>query len=191
MRWLVVIAVVLMGLEVREAAASCGGCCDRKAELLGWSKDGRTIAVREGSDDGSSQTVIYRDGREVSRWGGTADDSCGTEARPAVPATLFATLGLEPVRAAWRDAFAQRFSIVRAARGVRWQGARCAGVEVRDAAGTVVATHPTLWDPDETDCVSGRVLGGYVHPSGRWLLVKTYVATCGYYTEQRYQLVKL
>lgn len=189
MRWLLVLMVVLVG-EVREAWATCGGCCDLSVELLGWSNDGRTIAVKERLDE-EPQVVIRRDGVEKARWGGGKDAIC-VEAKPAMPANGFAKFDIVPLESAWRDTFATRFKIVASNKAYVVQAARCTSWEVVDkTTGKAIATWARECDPNATDCIRGSIRGGYVHPSGKWLLVKTHTTACGFTSSGAYQLVRL
>jgi hypothetical protein len=186
-----VIAAFAVLLGVRAAWASCGACCSNTAELLGWSKDGRTYAVKEQIGT-SPQIVVLRDGKELERWGGDADDACLFErAKPAMPADTFAKHKIEPFSAAWHDAFKAGYRTVPARKPVLVAKAKCTGTDlVVNGDGRIVASFVAHCDPNETDCIRGTVNGGHAHPTAPYLLVKQTVHSCGYTSTTRFRLVR-
>jgi hypothetical protein len=192
MRFVALLTLVLLVCGVREAWATCGGCCESTAELLGWSTDGRTFVIRHKMDGGSPQIVVYRDDKEIERWGGNAGDECLSDGvKPAMPKDTFARHKIVPLEAAWRDAFRADFRIVKGAKPVRVDQATCTSWDVTDAGGKLATRVVRQCDPNETACIRGDVLGGYAHPSKAWLLVKTRTHSCGFSSSTRYQLVRL
>ena len=188
MRWF--FALVVMCVSVREAAATCDGCCHLAVELLGWSKDGKTIVIQE-SLDTVPQKVLYKNNVEQARWGG-AEGDCGIIVpKPAMPADTYAKHGIVKLDAAWRTAFKQRFTIRASQQPYKHGTATCTGTDVVDQDGKVVARWVRDCDPNETECISGTILGGYVHPSGKWLLMKTKTNACRLVSTQAYKLVPL
>jgi hypothetical protein len=57
----------------------------------------------------------------------------------------------------------------------------CSSHELRRAAGGApIAALPGACDPNDTDCYSLDILGGYLHADGRSVLVKVRERGCGH-----------
>lgn len=187
-----VIAAFVVLLGVREAWATCSGCCSNTLELLGWSRDGRTYIVEE-RIGASSQIVVMRDGKELERWGGDPADPCLVAgAKPAMPADTFARYKIERFEAAWHGEFKRDYRLVPARKPFLVDKAKCTGTDVVvNGDGRVVASFVAKCDPQETDCIRGNVNGGYVHPNRSFMLVKNTVHRCGYASTTAFRLVRL
>lgn len=187
-----VIAALVVLLGVREAWATCSGCCSNTLELLGWSKDGRTYVVEERVGT-SSQILVMRDGKEIERWGGDPADVClYAGVKPAMPSDTFAKHKIDRFDAAWHTDFKSDYRLVPARKPFLVNKAKCTGTDlVVNGDGRVIASFVATCDPQETDCIRGNVNGGYVHPDRSFMLVRNTVHSCGYTSTTSFKLVRL
>jgi hypothetical protein len=216
MRLVVVAALAAAVLALpRVAAASCDGCCTETVTLAGWSEDGTTTAVIHGNDDRGQALVVTgpRATRAWSAWPDDAEPFCledvagtrlpgraGRDAR-RIDVRRWKPLrryDLQPVDAAWRDAFAEAIEVVAVGKrtfrrdpfdlGVT-RHHECTAWELR-AGGEVIATLPREC-ADITPFADLDVRGGYLHPSGTAALVKVKIRSMGYRSEERYLRIEL
>lgn len=167
--YLIAVAALVGVLTTSSIAEATCDCCTWKTYLRGWSKDGRVIKLEhqsvecpeEGSTDLSGDTARSVNASKKSDANSSA--------------------GLLPVSAAWRTAFKKAFVA----------GGKCTGKQRKRGLRRRGERHPLVcYEQVHEPAWSNRFVGGYLHPNGRYVLLK-FVRVDGLSSASEFTLIDL
>ncbi len=215
LRWLLaVLAVVLLLAGTgREALATCGGpCCDTRLELIAWSHDGKTFAVRAYCEEGHEQIRVMRGAKVLRKIGGcvpTESEECPFVGKPVLlkgrgklsPLQRYPVgklgKGMLRLSGEWRKSFKstivvkERRKYQQVSDPSRGLQQACSSVYDLYREDRLAATLPAACDGAETGWFGARFRGGFLHPSGKYALVKLRDVFERMMSSERYVLIRL
>lgn len=198
-----VAVLVVVGGAAPAAEATCGICCDDQAQLVGWSEDGKTWAVIATYDTDDQQLVVRTATGILATYGEGGE--CGGDGLPVeleaskkytaiqrIDVERYEPLrkyALQRVSGTWRKEFKAKLEVVSGPKRkfrdkdvsfayIDEGGAECSTWQIRRKGDeTPLQVFPQDCEMDNTSLGSVSVRGGYLHPSGKYALVKLYTSS--------------